>query len=132
MALTVPLFTGGITRSRIREAQSAARQSDQEYSRARRLAEQDVRLAFDRVLSDRAQVNALANAADAADKNYKEQTREYQLGLVTNLDVLQALAASQEANRAASRARYALKSDLINLSAAAGLRPPARKGAPAS
>jgi len=123
IALTVPLFTGGVTTSRVREARSVARQSDQELSRARRQAEQEIRLFYDRVQSDRAQVDALAAAADAADKNNKEQTREYGLGLVTNLDVLQALATAQEAARALARARFTLKTDLIKLDAAAAQRP---------
>lgn len=126
VALTVPLFTGGVTASRVREARSAARQSDQEVSRARRQAEQELRLAYDRVQAGRAQVDALAAAADAAEKNSREQTREYQLGLVTNLDVLQALAASQEAARALARARFSLKVDMLKLDVAAALRPAPR------
>lgn len=123
VALTVPLFTGGVTTSRVREARSVARQSDQGLSRARRLGEQQLRLFYDRAASDRAQADALAAAADAAEKNYAEQSREYQLGLVTNLDVLQALATAREAARAAAHARFALKADLINLDAAAARRP---------
>lgn len=129
VALTVPLFTGGVTASRVREAASVSRAADQDLHRTRRGAEEDLRAAWDRVQADRLQADALANAADAAEKNYHEQDREYRLGLVTNLDVLQALSASQEAARALARARFTLKADIIKLDTAAGRRPVARQGA---
>jgi len=130
LALTVPLFTGGVTAARVREARSAARQGDLEAARARRAGEQEVRMVYDRVAAGRTQVAALAGAADAAEKNAAEQRREYALGLVTNLEVLQSLAASQEAARALARGRFTLKADIIRLEAATGARPAARQGAP--
>jgi outer membrane protein TolC len=62
-------------------------------------------------------------ATDAARKNYETQQRDYRFGLVTNLDVLQALTVFQENQRALDRARYTAKLNYLRLQAAAVRRP---------
>jgi len=123
VALTVPLFAGGANLSRIREASSVERQNKLESSRVSRLAEQDIRTLYSRVVSDRALVSALAAAADLAERNYGEQASDYRLGLVTNVDVLQALASAQDSKRALDRASYVLNGDMLALQAASGMKP---------
>lgn len=122
LALTVPLFTGGANLSRIREASSVDRLGALEMSRVRRLAEQDIRIAYSRVSTDLAQVSALSAAADLAERNYQEQSSDYKLGLVTNIEVMQALAQAQDSRRAFNRSVYTLKTDLAVLETAAALR----------
>jgi len=124
LALTVPLFAGGANLSRIREASSVDRQTSMEKSRIYRLAEQDIRIAFTRVQTDLAQVEALSAAADLAERNYQEQSSDYRLGLVTNLDVMQALANAQDSRRSYNRSVYALKTDWAVLETASGRRRP--------
>ena len=128
-AITLPLFVGGTNLSRLREAKSASRQGDAQYSRARRQAELDIRLLHSRAATDLAQVNALVSAADLADRNYQEQSNDYRLGLVTNIEVMQSLAGSLETRRALNRALYTLKADLAILDAAAARRPVPAKAA---
>ena len=122
LALTVPLFAGGANLSRIREASSVERQAALEMTRIRRLAEQDIRVAYTRVATDLAQVKALAEAADLAERNYQEQSSDYKLGLVTNIDVMQALAQAQDSRRAFNRATCTLKADQSVLETAASLK----------
>jgi outer membrane protein len=122
LALTLPLFAGGANLSRIREAASVDRQGALEMSRIRRLAEQDIRIAYTRVATDLAQVEALSAAADLAERNYQEQSADYKLGLVTNIEVMQALASAQDSRRSFNRATCALKADQAVLETAAGLR----------
>jgi outer membrane protein len=124
LALTVPLFAGGANLSRIREASSVDRQSALEKRRVRRLAEQDIRTVYNRAVSDSAQAGALTTATALAERSYQEQTKDYRLGLVTNVDVLQALASALESRRALNRATFTLRSDLIVLDAASGRRNP--------
>lgn len=123
LALTVPLFTGGVNTSRVREAKSQVRQDEAGLSLARRGAEQELRTAWARYTADFAQVAALRTAVDLADKTYQQQKDDYRLGLANNLDVLTALASLQEVQRALDGARYLVLADRARLEAAAGRRP---------
>lgn len=128
LALTIPLYTGGAIKSRIRQAESQSKQAELTQSQARRLADQEIRALYQGVLFDRMQVEALTAATEAARKNYAAQQRDYRLGLVTNLEVLQALATYQENLRALDRARYTAKLDYLRLQAASVRRPESIEG----
>lgn len=130
LALTIPLYAGGSLQSRVREAVSQSTQAELNASQVRRQAEQEIRSVYQSVVYDRSQLEALEKATEAARKNYEVQRRDYRLGLVTNLDVLQALTAFQENQRALDRARYTAKLDYLKLEAAA-VRRPAAPEAPA-
>lgn len=130
LALTVPLYAGGSLQSRVREALSQSTQAELELSQARRQAEQEIRATYQAVLFDRSQLEALEKATEAARKNYEAQRRDYRYGLVTNLDVLQALTAFQENLRALDRARYTAKLDYLKLEAAAARRPASAENPP--
>lgn len=123
LSLTVPLYAGGGLESKIREAASQRTQADLAVSQVSRQAEQELRSAYQAAELDRAQLDALTRATDTAKRNYESQTREYRLGLVTNLEVLQALTAYQENQRALDRARFTAKLDYLKLQAAAARRP---------
>ena len=125
LALTVPLYAGGVLQSRVREAVSQGTQAELAASQVRRQAQQEIRSAYQAVVFDRAQLEALEKATEAARKNYEAQRRDYRFGLVTNLDVLQALTVFQENLRALDRARYTAKLDYLKLEAAAARRPAA-------
>lgn len=130
VVLTLPIFAGGATQSKAREAVSVETQSELAVNRARREAEQEIRSLHANLRAEREQLGALAKARELSEKSYREQTREYRLGLVNNLEALSALTAFQESGRALDRARYGAKLDFIRLEAAAALRPaPLKKGA---
>jgi outer membrane protein len=129
LALTVPLYAGGSVESRVRETLSQRTQAELDVSRFSRLADQEIRSFHQTSLLDRGQLQALEKATDAAKKNYETQRRDYRLGLVTNLDVLQALTAFQENLRALDRARYTAKHNFLKLQAASALRPKPDEGA---
>jgi len=128
LALTIPLYSGGIRQSQVREAVSLSTQAELGASQVRRQAEQEIRSLHQSVVYDRSQLAALEKATEAARKNYEVQRRDYRLGLVTNLDVLQALTLFQDNQRALDRARYTAKLDYLRLEAAAVRRPVASEG----
>jgi outer membrane protein len=130
LALTVPLYAGGSLQSRVREAASQRTQAELALEQARRQAEQEIRSLFQTVNYNRTQVEALAQATEAARLSYEAQSREYRLGLVTNLDVLTALTAYQQNQRTLDRARYNVKADYLRLLSAAALRPVETDNAP--
>lgn len=125
LALTIPLYVGGSLQSQVREAVSQGTQAELEMSRVQRLAEQEIRSLHQTVQLDQKQLSAREAAAEAARKNYEAQKRDYRFGLVTNLEVLQALTSYQENLRALDRARYTAKLDWLRLEAAAARRPSA-------
>jgi outer membrane protein len=123
LALSVPIFAGGSLQSKVREAQSQSTQAELNLEQVRRQAQQEIRALYQSVQFDRSQLEALEKATESARKNYAAQTREYRLGLVTNLDVNQALTAYLENQRATDRVRYVMKLDYLKLQAAAQRRP---------
>jgi len=122
VALTIPIYSGGSLQSKVREAGSQQSQAELALSQVRRLAEQEIRSLYENLQADRAQVVALEKSTAAARKSYEAQSSEYRLGLVTNLDVLQALTAYQQNQRALDRARFTAKLDYLRLLAASGQR----------
>jgi len=128
LALTVPIYAGGSVQSRVREAQSQRDQAELAVTRVRRLADQEIRSFYQTVVLDRSRLDALEKATDAAKSNYETQRRDYRLGLVTNLDVLQALSTYLENQQALDRVRYNVKFNYLRLQAAAVRRPNVPEG----
>lgn len=128
LALTIPIYAGGAVQSKVREALSQSTQAELGESQARRGAEQEIRSAWQGVNFDRTRLEALEKATLASKQNYEAQRADYRLGLVTNLDVLQALTTYQENERALDRARFTAKLDYLRLLAAADRRPVSADG----
>ena len=119
---TLPLFQGFTVPSKTREAESQLHQAELDLQRQQRQVSDDVRSAHAQLSGDLAQVAALELAYDLSEKSYQSLKRDYNLGLSTNLDVLQALTSSRDAQRSLERARQATRNDLERLEAAAGRR----------
>lgn len=123
LVLSVPIFTGGIVNSQLAIAHSKRNQEELQLRRIKRLGEQQIRQLFENFQGEKEQYVALREAVDLSEKNYKEQTRQYRLGLVTNLEVLQALTNFQENKRAFDKARYSMFQSVEQLEAAASYKP---------
>jgi len=113
--LTVPLFSGGQTQSNIRTAQSQLRQAQLSLLQTERAAVQEIRTLYIQLKSSAQQETALAEATQLAEKSYKEQTHQYNLGLVTNLDVLNSLSSFQDSQTAWDRAKFSVKLNKVKL-----------------
>lgn len=121
--ISLPIYAGGTIQSQVRQAASQQRQAELSSSRIRRAADQEIRSLYQLVRADRRQLNALKDAEILSEKSYLEQSREYRLGLVTNIDVLQALTSYQENHRAFDRARFNAKINYMRLLAASSRQP---------
>jgi outer membrane protein len=119
LSLTLPLFLGGTVASQTRQAESAARQAELVLSQVRRLALEDLKTSYGDARFDLAQALDQREAAALARRNYEAEAYDYNLGLVTNVEVLQALASWKESERALDRVGYAARTDLARLEAAA-------------
>jgi len=117
IAVTLPIFTGGITSSKVKTAESQRRQSEIQLSQVKRLALEDVRSLHHNLKADLAQLAAFQEAFHISQENYRANVKDYELNLVTNLDVLQALTAYQETQRSLEKIRYQAKIDYNQLEA---------------
>ena len=129
LQLTIPLYAGGSVQSKVREAGAQRNQAELTQSQVLRLADQEIRSLYQSVSSNLSQLQALAKATQAAKKNYAAQLRDYRLGLVTNLDVLQSLTAYQQNQRSLDHTRLTTKSNYLQL-LAASVRVPALESRP--
>lgn len=91
LALQVPLYSGGQTAAQIDQASAAKRSAELALALARRQAETEVRQAYETLIYSISMTNTLSKAVKLAQENAKAQTEDYKLGLVTNLDVLNAM-----------------------------------------
>ncbi len=122
LAVTLPIFTGGIISSNVKTAESQKRQSEIQLSQVQRLAQEEIRSLHHNLKADLAQLAALQEAFNISEKNYKANAKDYEFNLVTNLDVLQALTAYEDTERSLEKIRYLSKVDYNKLEAATAHR----------
>jgi len=89
--LNFPLFEGFNVQSRVREAVLSRNQSTHAMLNIQRQLESEIRELYSLIDLDLSRLDVTKRAVDLARQNYQEQRREYNLGLVTNQEVLQAL-----------------------------------------
>jgi len=118
VVITLPLFAGGVTQSKVREAYSTAHVSELKQSLAQRTAEQEIRAAYDSVANDLRQLKLTSENLRINEMTWKEEQRSYRFGLVNNIDVLQALSNYITARRSYDSNRFNLKRDFLTLKAA--------------
>lgn len=123
LLLTVPLYAGGSIQSKVREAGAQRNQAELTQSQVLRLADQNVRSYYQSVEANLTQLRALMTATTMSRKSYAAQLRDYNLGLVTNLDVLQSLTAYQQNQRTLDRTRLTAKTNYLLLLVAAARAP---------
>ncbi len=120
LQLAIPLFKGGIVNSRVREAVANEMKAQQDLENARRSAELAARQGYLGVTNGIAQVRAL-EAALVSNQSSLDSTRLGQeVGVRTQVDVLNAQQLLFSARRDLAQARYNYIQSLLQLKAAAG------------
>ena len=120
LTLTVPVFTGGATQSRVREAHAREDKAERELEFARRSAAQQARQAYTGVDYGLAQVQALESAELSAKTQVDSTRLGYKVGVRINLDVLNANTQLFNTQRDLKKARYDFLVNALKLKAAAG------------
>lgn len=123
IAATLPLYTGGQIGAQVREAAAQEDQARQALSLAQRGAERDVLASFRNMEGTLDALRALDRAADLAEANVRAQTDDYRLGLVTNLDVLDALTTLENTRLTQNQTRQQAGLSEVQLKVAAGALP---------
>lgn len=118
--LNIPIYTGGLIQSRVREALANEERARQDLETARRNAAQGARQAYTGVDFGLAQVHALESAEVSAKSQLDSTRLGYQVGVRINLDVLNATTQLFNTQRDLKKARYDFLVNGLRLKAAAG------------
>ena len=118
--LNVPLYQGGATSSRVREAAAQSEAARANLDAARRSAAQSARQSYLGVVSGLSQVKALEAAVASSQAALESNRLGYQVGVRINIDVLNAEQQLYSTRRDLSRARYDTVLAQLRLKAAAG------------
>ena len=118
--LNVPIYTGGLIQSRVREALALQERSNFDLESARRNAANAARDAYTGVNFGLAQVSALESAEVSARTQLESTQLGYEVGVRIQLDVLNATTQLVQTQRDLKRARYDVLLAGLRLKSAAG------------
>jgi len=125
LELNLPIYQGGITNSRVREAVANQEKARQELEESVREASLRTRDAWLTVNSTAARVQALEQALTSSKSQLESTKLGLQVGVRTNLDVLDAEQQVLSAQRELAAARYNHLQARLLLKAAVGILSPA-------
>lgn len=125
LEFALPLYQGGLVSSQVREAVANQEKSRQELEDALRSAELSARDSFFNALSVDSQVKALEAALASSLKSLESTQVGLEVGVRTNIDVLNAQQQVTSARKELALARYLALVNILNLKAAAGSLNPA-------
>ena len=118
--LRVPLYSGGGTTSRVREAVSTREAANRDLENTRRGAALDASQAYLGVTDGLGRVRALEQAVASSESSLASSQRGWEVGVRTSIDVLNAQQQLYGARRDLAKARYATILSTLQLHAASG------------
>ncbi len=118
--LAFPIYQGGLTSSRVREAVANEEKARQDLENARRTAELTAQQTFLGVSSGVAQVRALEAALVSSQSSLDSTRLGQEVGVRTQVDVLNAQQQLSQTRRDLAQAKYNYILSLLRLKAAAG------------
>jgi outer membrane protein len=122
--MTLPIFSGGVTQSQVRQQVYLHRAARDKLEGAMRSAERETSDAYFGVVAEKARVKALKQAV-ASNKTALEATEAgFEVGTRTTVDVLNARQNLFQAERDYARSRYDYLINVVNLKSAAGVLVP--------
>lgn len=120
LQLTIPLFAGGATQSKVRESLSLEDKAKEELTGAQRNASSQVRQTFAGVVNGQAQVDALQAAVEAGRNSVESNKIGFKIGTRINPDVLNAEQQLYTTLRDLSKARVDAVMQSLKLKATTG------------
>ncbi len=121
LTLEIPIFDGGSIEARVDQNKSLFAQKKLDLSQIQREAERDVRTAFNQFNASLAELARLYEAVKTAELNFRAQEGDYDLHIVNNIDVLDALQTLHDLRREEATARANTRLNLIRLYVASGV-----------
>jgi len=120
LQITMPLFSGGVTQSRVRESQYRWIAAKERLERTSRTTERNARDAYLGVNSEIARVQALKQALESSRTALAATEAGYEVGTRTTVDVLNSRRLLIQAQTSYSAAKYSYLNNMIQLRLAAG------------
>jgi outer membrane protein len=120
LQVTIPIYLGGSTSSRVRQAQYRHQAARERLERTARETERGTRDAYLGVNSEVARVQSLRQAVESAKTALQATEAGYEVGTRTSVDVLDARRRLFEAQTNYSRSRYDYLLNVLRLQLAAG------------
>ncbi len=120
LTLSVPIFNGGLTQSRVREALALRERAEQDLENTQRAVAQQVRASYLNVTSGIAQVRALEQAQVSTQSQLDSTILGRDVGVRTSVDVLNAQQQVFQTRRDLQQARYNYLINTLRLKQAAG------------
>jgi outer membrane protein len=120
LQLSVPIFSGGATQSRVRQSEFRWQAARERLTRTSRQTERQARDAYLGVISEISRVNALRQALESNQTALKATEAGYEVGTRTAVDVLDARRNLVQAQTNYSRSRYDYMLNVLQLKLAAG------------
>jgi outer membrane protein len=120
LQISVPLFSGGVTQSRVRESQYRWIAAKERLERTSRTTERTARDAFQGVNSEIARVQALKQAVQSSQTALSATEAGYEVGTRTSVEVLNQRRLLVQAQTNYSAAKYSYLNNVIQLRLAAG------------
>jgi outer membrane protein len=120
LQLSIPIFSGGATSSRTREAVALKEKAAADLENARRTAALNARQGYLGVTSGLAQVRAFEAALVSSQSSVDSNKLGYEVGVRINIDVLNAQSQLYDTRQKLVKARMDLLISLLRLKAAAG------------
>ncbi|HEY0746371.1 MAG TPA: TolC family outer membrane protein [Steroidobacteraceae bacterium] len=118
--LTIPIYSGGLVSSQVRQAVYQHRAAKERLERVARQTEHDARDAYLGVLSEMSRVKALHRAVDSNLVALRATESGYEAGTRTAVDVLQSRQQWVQAQTSYAHSRYDYMLNVIKLQQAAG------------
>lgn len=120
LQVTVPLYTGGATSSRVRQAEYQHRAALERLEFTARQTERETRDAYLGVNSEVARVQSLRQAVESAKTALQATEAGYEVGTRTSVDVLESRRRLFDAQTIYARSRYDYLLNVLRLRLAAG------------
>ncbi|MCX7088055.1 MAG: TolC family outer membrane protein [Methylococcales bacterium] len=119
--LQIPLYQGGATSSRIRQAALNKQKAQDDVDIARRQTELETQRAYLNLNTSIAQVTAYEQALNSSQSQLDASNTGYEVGVRTSVDVLNAQQQLFAAKRDLLQARYSYLLNIIHLKSASGV-----------
>ncbi len=124
LQMTLPIFSGGVTQSQVRQQVYLRRAAQERLEGALRTAERATRDSYLGVIAEKARVTALKQAVKSNQTALEATEAGFDVGTRTTVDVLDARRRLFEAERDYARSRYDYLVNVVNLKSAAGVLAP--------
>jgi len=120
LKLNIPIYSGGATSSKVRQATEKRYSVLEEINDKRRAVEREAQDAFNRIGTAIVQIDALQQSVNAQERLLQSKTSGYRAGRNNILEVLDAQQDLSQASQALTKARYDYVLNILRLKFAAG------------